>query len=51
VIASLIETCKPNRVDPQAWLSVTLGCLATIHPATALDQLMPWMNAPPNDMA
>ena len=45
VIASLIETCKLNAVDPQAWLADTLSRLAAGHPATALDQLMPWKHA------
>lgn len=45
VIASLIETAKLNRVDPQAWLADTLSRLAAGHPATALDALMPWHHA------
>ena len=45
VIASLIETCKLSGVDPQAWLADTLSRLAAGHPATALDQLMPWKHA------
>lgn len=46
VIASLIETCKLNCIDPQAWLSTTLTRLVEGHPASALDQLMPWTSAP-----
>lgn len=46
VIASLIETCKLNRLDPQAWLSATLTRLVAGHPASALDQLMPWTSTP-----
>ena len=46
VIASLIETCKLNRIDPQAWLSATLTRLVEGHPASALGQLMPWTSAP-----
>lgn len=42
VIASLIETCKLNGINPQAWLADTLGLLAAGHPANALDALMPW---------
>ena len=45
VIASLIETCKLNRVDPQTWLSTRLTRLVAGHPASALNQLMPWSNA------
>jgi hypothetical protein len=39
VIASLIETCKLNAVDPQAYLASTL---INRHPASQIDQLMPW---------
>lgn len=46
MIASLIETCKLNRVDPQAWFSTTLARLVAGYPVSALDQLMPWTNAP-----
>lgn len=46
VIASLIETCKLNSVNPQAWLTSTLERLAAGHRATDLDQLMPWRFTP-----
>ena len=42
VIASLIETCKLNAVDPQAYLASTLTRLVNRHPASQIDQLMPW---------
>jgi len=42
VIASLIETCKLNTVDPQAWLADTLTRLAAGHGNRHLDNLMPW---------
>jgi transposase len=42
VIASLIETCKLNAVDPQAYLADTLRRLVNRHPARQIDQLMPW---------
>ena len=42
VIASLIETCKLNAVNPQAWLADTLSHLVAGHPANALEALMPW---------
>lgn len=45
VIASLIETAKLNRVDPQAWLTNTLKRLANGHRITALGDLMPWAYA------
>ena len=42
VIASLIETCKLNAVDPQAYLEDVLSRLLNRHPASQIDQLMPW---------
>ena len=42
VIASLIETCKLNGVDPQAYLATTLTRLINRHPASQIDDLMPW---------
>ena len=45
VIASLIETCKLNAVNPQAYLASTLTRLINRHPASQVDQLMPWAYA------
>jgi transposase len=45
VIYTLIQTAKLNDVDPQAWLADVLARLAD-HPATRLDQLLPWNWAP-----
>ena len=42
MIASLIETCKLNAVDPQAYLADVLSRLVNRHPASQIDQLMPW---------
>jgi transposase len=42
VIASLIEPCKLNAVDPQAYLADALSRLVNRHPASQIDQLMPW---------
>ena len=41
-IASLIETCKLNGVDPQAYLADVLTRLVNLWPASQLDALMPW---------
>ena len=41
---TLIETAKLNGVDPQAWFTDTLGCIAD-HKITKLDELMPWRYA------
>ena len=41
-IASLIETCKLNGVEPFAWLKATLEAIAAGHPASRIDDLLPW---------
>jgi transposase len=41
-IASLIETCKMNDVDPQAWLTDTLTKIVSGHTNAKIDELMPW---------
>ena len=38
---SLIGTAKLNNVDPQAWLADVLRRIAD-HPASRLDELLPW---------
>ena len=47
VIASLIETAKLNAVDPQVYLDDVLTRLVNRHPASRIDQLMPWAHANP----
>jgi len=42
-IASLIETCKLNGVDPQAYFADMLNRLVNLWPASRLDELMPWV--------
>jgi transposase len=41
-LASLIETCKLNGVDPQAYLTDILTRLVNLWPAARIDELMPW---------
>jgi len=41
-IASLIETCKLNGVDLQAYFADVLSKLVNLWPASRLDELMPW---------
>jgi transposase len=38
---TLIETCKLNDIDPQAWLADVLARLPD-HPARRIDELLPW---------
>ncbi len=45
IVASLIETCKVNGVNPHAWLSDTLTKLVNRWPASKIDELMPWAYA------
>ena len=45
-IASLIETCKLNSVDPFAYLADTLREIATGHRDNRVDDLMPWAFSP-----
>jgi transposase len=42
VIASLIETCKLNGVDPYAYLAETITKIVNGHPNSRLDELLPW---------
>lgn len=42
IIASLIETCKLNGVDPYAWLSATLHAFVANHKQNRINQLLPW---------
>jgi transposase len=44
---SLIVTAKMNDVDPQAWLANVLARIAE-HPASRLDELLPWNWRPAN---
>jgi transposase len=41
-LATLIETCKLNGVDPHAYLTDVLTKLVDLWPASRLDELMPW---------
>ena len=43
VIATLIECCKLNSVNPHEWLTETLSKLANGHPANRVGELMPWI--------
>ena len=42
MIASLLETCKLNAVDPLAWLTDVLTKLVNLWPASRIEELMPW---------
>ncbi|MGY4503268.1 hypothetical protein ACVWYH_007225 [Bradyrhizobium sp. GM24.11] len=42
VVASLVETCKLNDVDPLAYLTDVLTRIVNGHPNRDIDQLLPW---------
>lgn len=42
VIASLIEACKMNNVDPHAWLTTTLTAIVNGHKQSRIQDLLPW---------
>jgi transposase len=42
ILASLIETCKLNGIDPQAYLVDILARIARGHTINRLDRLLPW---------
>jgi len=42
IVASLVETCKINDVDPLAYLTDVLTRVVNGHPNRDIDQLLPW---------
>ncbi len=50
IIASLIETCKLNGVDPQAYLADVITRIVNGHPNSQIDDLLPWAYAPTPDL-
>ncbi len=42
IIASLIETCKLNGIDPQPYLANIISRIANAHPNSQIDELLPW---------
>lgn len=42
IVSSLIETAKLNNVEPHAYLADVLQRMADGHPASKLDDLLPW---------
>ena len=42
VIASLVETCKLNGIDPQAYLADVITRIVNGHPNSRIDDLLPW---------
>ncbi len=48
-VASLIETCKMNGIEPYAWLKSTLEKIAAGHPQSRIHELLPWNFEPATD--
>ncbi|SFK18048.1 IS66 C-terminal element [Falsiroseomonas stagni DSM 19981] len=46
-VASLVETCKLNGVDPQRYFTDVLNRLVNGWPNSSIDELMPWCWADP----
>jgi len=46
VIASLIETCKLNGVEPLGYLADVLTRIVNDHPNSQIDDLLPWAYIP-----
>ncbi|MCX8955355.1 IS66 family transposase, partial [Ruegeria sp. NA] len=42
ILASLIETCKLNAVDPNAWFTATLQAIVNGHKQSRINDLLPW---------
>jgi transposase len=51
VIASLIETCKLNGVDPLAYITAVITLIVQGHPNRGIDDLMPWQFRPADTLA
>ena len=41
-IATMLQTCKMNGIDPYAWAKLTLERIANRWPNKDIDALMPW---------
>ena len=42
ILASLIETCKLNAIDPHAYLADVFARLVAGHPINRIEDLLPW---------
>ncbi len=47
VVASLVETCKRNSVEPLGYLADVLTRIVNGHPQNRIDDLLPWAYAAP----
>jgi hypothetical protein len=42
MLASLIETCKLNAVEPHAYITGILTAIVNGHKQSRIDELLPW---------
>ena len=49
IIASLIETCKLNAVDPFGYLAATLTAIVNGHKQKRINELLPWNHSERSD--
>ncbi len=42
MLASLVETCNINGVEPHAYLDDVLSRLVNAHPTSRIDEILPW---------
>ena len=42
IIASLIETCKLNNINPHDYLASTLTAIVNGHKQSSISKLLPW---------
>jgi hypothetical protein len=42
IIASLIETCKLNGIEPHAYLTAILSAIVNGHKQSQINDLLPW---------
>ena len=42
MLASIIETCKLNKVEPHAYMTNVLTAIAQGHKQKYIKQLLPW---------
>jgi transposase len=46
-IASLVGTCRMNRIESYGYMKAVLEAIAAGHPASRIDELLPWAFAEP----
>jgi transposase len=46
IIASLIETCKLNNIEPHAYLAAILRAIVNDHKQSKIEDLLPWNYRP-----